>query len=146
MSIPTLPLVERTNPTPLILCAQCPTDVPATRQVNYLVDPGTRDERPEYLAICDHPACYAAACDDISFVGDLRTDDPITTLDQRGNPDITPFGCYPDPTQPIKEIHSLGPSNLSHVSRWGVCRTCGRQIPVNPGQSVYRCPVASKAA
>lgn len=78
MQIPTLPRVAYTATTPLILCSAHDSDVPATCEDYYVVDPGSRDERGASLARCGDEKCRRENLQYISCVGDYTETVPLT--------------------------------------------------------------------
>ncbi|HEY4421018.1 MAG TPA: hypothetical protein VGN22_15955 [Pseudonocardia sp.] len=70
-----------TLPTTALLCAFCYGETSATREIHYVENPGTADEHGASVAICADPACYEAALEDISTVGDvIDPDDHVFPL------------------------------------------------------------------
>lgn len=114
MTIPTLPTVDTTQPAAR-RCGEhdTDTDAPATRSINYVIDPGTRDKRGATLDVCDDNYCYQRAIDYIATVGDLA-----------------------DPRQPCDRITPAQPAAPAFID--AICPDCGTKSDGYPGSRPHR--------
>lgn len=125
--IQTFPRVPHTT-APAQLCANCPDDQPATREVNWLDLRDERDPKAGHTAICDRDACFQREEEDVSFIGMINPEEPTSPL----APAIAPSShCVFEETCP-----DCGITYLFDPSRRHPCTVPGNPTRYRIGQSV----------